>query len=154
MDYNLDMVRNLLKDHGYKFTNQRWEVYEVFLNHRDKHLSSEEVYEIVSKKDGEIGIATVYRTVQLFEELGLLYKISFDDQVARYELKETGKGHYHHHLICLKCHKVMEVELDHLDQLESEIEQKEDFLIMDHNLKFYGYCSDCKDSVKGDAREE
>ncbi|MDO5713710.1 MAG: Fur family transcriptional regulator [Tissierellia bacterium] len=149
-----DDVRKLLKDNGYKFTNQRWEVYRVFENNKEKHLSSEEVFDIVSKENDDIGIATVYRTVQLFEELGVLYRITFDDGVARYELKDTSEAHYHHHLICLNCNKVIEVELDLLDNLEEEIEKLKQFKIVDHNLKFYGYCEDCKDSVKGEKNEK
>ena len=151
MDRAEEFVKELLKSKGYKFTNQRVEIYRVFLENKGKHLSCEDVYEIVSKKDSEIGIATVYRTVQLFDELGVLYSISFDDQTTRYELKDETDKHYHHHVICLSCGKVIEVEYDFLDALEDTIEKKESFKIVDHNLKFYGYCADCqKKGVKNE----
>lgn len=150
MSLNIDYVKQVLKDNGYKFTNQRSEIYNVFLNNESDHLSSEEVYDIVSKEDPEIGIATVYRTLQLFEELDILYKISFDDGVARYEIKNNDSTHRHHHLICLDCGRVIEVKLDLLDSLESEIEKEEDFKIVDHNLKFYGYCNNCNKRHKGE----
>ncbi|EFI42439.1 Fur family transcriptional regulator [Peptoniphilus sp. oral taxon 386] len=143
MELNVEYVKNVLKNNGYKYTNQRAEVYNVFLNHRDEHLSTEDVFAYVSKEDPEIGIATVYRTLMLFEELGVLYKISFDDGVARYEIKTVGEGHRHHHLVCLDCGGITEVKLDLLDSLEEEIENDEKFKIVDHNLKFYGYCKDC-----------
>ena len=143
MDLNSDYVKKALKDKGYKFTNQRSEIYNIFLEHKDSHLSTEEVFEYVSRVNPDIGIATVYRTLQLFEELNVLYKISFDDGVARYEIKSSISEHRHHHLICLDCGKVIEVKLDLLDSLEDEIESEESFKIVDHNLKFYGYCKEC-----------
>ncbi len=143
MDLNSDYVKKALKDKGYKFTNQRSEIYNIFLEHEDSHLSTEEVFEYVSRVNPDIGIATVYRTLQLFEELNVLYKISFDDGVARYEIKSSSSEHRHHHLICLDCGKVIEVKLDLLDSLEDEIESEESFKIVDHNLKFYGYCKEC-----------
>ena len=144
MDRAENVVKDLLKSRGLKYTNQRVEIYRVFMENRGKHLSCEDVYEIVSKKDGDIGIATVYRTVQLFDELGVLYSISFNDQITRYELKDETDKHYHHHAICLKCGKVIEVEYDLLDALEEKIENKENFKIIDHNLKFYGHRADCQ----------
>lgn len=154
MNSKLEFVKETLKNKGYKYTSQRAEVFEVFLNNKDKHLSTEEVFEILSKVNKEIGIATVYRNVQLFEELGILDKITFDDGIGRYELRSENEDHYHHHLICLKCNKVLEVKIDLLDDLEEEIEKAEDFQIVDHNLKFYGYCSQCKNNVKGEMKWE
>lgn len=117
---------------------------EAILKFSEEHLSSEEIYNIVSKDNPEIGIATVYRTMQLLEKLDIVYKLNFDDGFSRYELNLGTGDHHHHHLICLNCGKVMEVELDLLDFLEKEIEKDKKFSIVDHNVKFYGYCSDCK----------
>lgn len=152
MNLNSDYVKKVLKEKGFKFTNQRAEIYNVFLKHEGSHLSTEEVYEYVSKEDPEIGIATVYRTLQLFEELDVLYRISFDDGVARYEIKSNESVHRHHHLICLDCGKVIEFKLDLLDGLEDEIQKDEGFKIVDHNLKFYGYCKDCYNKNKGEIK--
>ncbi len=71
----------------------------------------------------EIGLATVYRTVQLFDELDILVKHNFEDGKNRYELSQRGKDHDHHHLICLKCGKVSEVEEDLLDILEDSLKR-------------------------------
>lgn len=153
MELNTNYVKEVLKKNGYKFTTQRADIYDVFLNHTDSHLSTEEVYKFVSEINSDIGIATVYRTVMLFEELGILYKISFDDGVSRYEIKEDEVGHRHHHLICLECGNVSEVKIDLLESLEVEIEEHEKFKIVDHNLKFYGYCKNCYDKEKNKERK-
>ena len=87
MDLNTDPVKKILKDAGYKYTKQRARVYEVFLKNQDKHLTTEEVYNLVAEKDPEMGIATIYRTVQLFHKLGILDQIAFDDNILRYELR-------------------------------------------------------------------
>lgn len=147
--YTNDYIKDVLKKNGHKYTNQRAEIYNVFLNNPGKHLSTEDVYDEILKTNPETGIATVYRTLLLFEQLEILYKISFDDGVVRYEIKSQDSTHRHHHLICLKCSKVIEVKLDLLDDLENKIEKNENFKIIDHNLKFYGYCDDCRDN-KGD----
>jgi Fur family ferric uptake transcriptional regulator len=141
---NSDNVKEILKDNGYKYTGQRAKIFDVFVKHSDKHLSTEDVYDYISKDFPEIGIATVYRTLMLFEKLEILYKISFDDGVVRYEIKSSESGHRHHHLICLNCQKIIEVKLDLLDSLEKKIEETENFKIVDHNLKFYGYCEECQ----------
>ncbi|MDO5041663.1 MAG: transcriptional repressor [Peptoniphilus sp.] len=133
-----DYIRDVLKESGHKYTNQRVEIYNVFLNNPGKHLSTEDVYAEILKTHPEIGIATVYRTLMLFEQLDILYKISFDDGVIRYEIKSQDSSHRHHHLICLNCSKVIEVKLDLLDDLEDKIENSENFKITDHNLKLYG----------------
>jgi len=143
MEANDNYIKNVLKNNGYKYTHQRAKIYDVFLKNRDHHLSTEDVFEYLKKDNPEIGIATVYRTLMLFEELGILYKISFDDGVIRYEIKTSNSVHRHHHLICLNCGRVIEFKLDLLDDLEAEIEKVENFKIVDHNLKFYGYCENC-----------
>lgn len=143
-------MENIIKDYerilqkeGYKLTNQRKDILNAMFENRHEHLSSEDVYEITSKDNPELGIATVYRTLQLFEKLNIVYKISFGDGCSRYELNLGTEAHHHHHLICLKCGKVSEVKLDLLEALEDEIEREVNFKIVDHNVKFYGYCQEC-----------
>ncbi|WP_071027845.1 Fur family transcriptional regulator [Peptoniphilus raoultii] len=146
-------VKDVLKEHGYKYTWQRDTVYKVFCDHIDEHLTTEEVYKYISDKNPEIGIATVYRTLQLFHKLGILDQITFEDNIVRYELKLKNKGHRHHHLICLNCGKITEVNVDKLDAIEEEIKNKYKFEIVDHSLKVMGYCEDCQKKL-GDVDEK
>ncbi|AIS52336.1 ferric uptake regulation protein Fur [Thermoanaerobacter kivui] len=139
----IEEFKERLKKKGYKLTTQRRVILDVIMENREKHLSSEEIYDLVKGKYPEIGLATVYRTLQLFEGLGIIYKLNFDDGRSRYELYHD-ENHQHHHLICLKCGTVIEMEGDLLENLEEAIEQTKDFEIVDHNVKFFGYCSKCR----------
>ena len=143
MDLNINQFKGILQKEGYKLTNQRRDILKAIIDNFQEHLSSEDVYNIVSKENPEIGIATVYRTMQLFEKLNIVYKINFDDGLSRYELNLGTENHHHHHLICLGCGKVIEVKLDLLEALEDEIENDVCFKILDDNVKFYGYCNEC-----------
>lgn len=141
-----DKLKEKLKEKGFKLTTQRRGILDVIMENKNKHLSSEEIYDLVKRKYPEIGLATVYRTLQLFEELGLVYKLNFDEGRNRYELYQED-AHQHHHLICLKCGNVIEMEGDLLEDLEKLIEKTKNFEIVDHNVKFYGYCSNCRNKV-------
>ncbi|MBR2774379.1 MAG: transcriptional repressor [Selenomonadaceae bacterium] len=148
--FRVEDLRGKLSASGYKTTPQREEILKIFVEHSEwHHMSAEDVYNILRKKDSEIGLATVYRALDLLSELGILVRMDFGDGCARYELNTTDpKVHHHHHLICLKCKKVIEFEEDLLDELETDIAKKSGFQILNHEVKFFGYCSDCL--AKGD----
>lgn len=137
-------LKDKLKEKGLKLTPQRRSILDVIVENKGNHLSTEEIYEIVKKRCPEIGLATVYRTMQMFDEADMVYKHNFNDGRSRYELN-LNEDHQHHHLICTKCGRVVEVEEDLLEQLEHEIEKKYNFEVVNHNVKFYGYCRICKD---------
>jgi Fur family transcriptional regulator, ferric uptake regulator len=131
------------KDH--KLTPQRRLILQVLLENKTEHLSAEEIYNLARQKDKNIGIATIYRTLELLEEIGIVHKCNFGDGRERYEPSLEGQEeHQHHHLICLGCRKILEVEEDLLNQLEQLIVEKIGFKIVDHRVQFYGYCRDCR----------
>ena len=137
-------LREKIKEHKYKFTTQRQDILKVFVESDENHMSAEDVYNAVKVIQPDIGLATVYRTLDLFVELGLLKKLDFGDGRSRYELFDDNMPHVHHHLICLGCGTIKEFEYDMLDPLEQIIEEEERFQIVDHVLKFYGYCRKCR----------
>ena len=142
--FALQDLRGKLYERGYKMTPQRKQILQIFVEHPE-HLSAEDVYNILREQDSEIGLATVYRALDLLSELGILVKIDFGDGCARYELNTADPNvHHHHHLICVKCKKVIEVEEDLLDDLEATISKKSGFQILNHEVKFFGYCKDCQ----------
>ncbi|MBR6012390.1 MAG: transcriptional repressor [Selenomonadaceae bacterium] len=141
-------LRKKLSENNYKMTPQRKGILQVFVDYPEEHLSAEEVHEILQKEDFDFGLATVYRNVELLNELGILAKVDFGDGCTRYELSTTDpEVHDHHHLICMNCKKVIEFEEDLLEGLESFIEEKSGFKIVNHEVKFFGYCSKCKNKI-------
>ena len=137
-----ESICSLLRNHSYKVTPQRQTILQTFLGHADSHLSAEEVYMLVKHQNPEIGLATVYRTLDLLAEIGVLLKNDFGDGRSRYEFSRKDE-HHHHHLICLSCGNVSEFDDDLLESLEAVIIKRNQFKIMDHDLKFYGYCKLC-----------
>lgn len=141
----VEVAKEILSKNGYKSTEPRKILLEFLDDDENKHMSCDEIYEKVSKDHPNIGIATVYRNMQLFEELDIAMKLTLDDGVGRYEFKNLQDDvHQHHHLVCLNCNKLIEVKEDMLCEIEEELEQEHNFQITDHDLKFYGYCEDCK----------
>ena len=141
---NATAFKEKLQQKGYKLTTQRRAVLDILMQNSGEHLSTEEIYSLVKEKFPEIGLATVYRTVQLFEELRIVNRLNFDDGCSRFELYVDNENHHHHHLICEKCNRVLEVENDLLEDIESEIERKYNFKVKNHKVTFYGHCQECE----------
>ena len=140
----MDILKEKLKETGFKITPQRRAIVDILLKNNSEHLSSEEIYDLVRVECPEIGLATVYRTMQLLDEVGVISKLNLDDGCIRYELNlDKDDCHNHHHLICKKCGKIMEVKEDLLDSIENQIQELYKFNIVDHDVKFYGTCEDC-----------
>lgn len=137
--------KDMLKEKGLKVTNQRVAILKTLAGCPGEHLTTEEIYDLVKPEFPEIGLATVYRTLQLLLELGLIDKVNLDDGYVRYEmtLENDENTHHHHHLICLKCGKVFSFEDDLLEELEGRIRVSMDFLVVNHEVKLYGYCKEC-----------
>lgn len=141
----MDLLKERLKETGFKITPQRRAIVEILLKHKDKHLSSEEIYDLVRVECPEIGLATVYRTMQLLDDVGAISKLNLDDGCIRYELDlDDSDAHNHHHLICKNCGCIIEVKEDLLESIEEQIQKIYKFNILDHDVKFYGLCEDCK----------
>lgn len=147
--FGVQDLRAKLSERGYKMTPQRKEILKIFVEHPDKHhMSAEDVYSLLRESDSEIGLATVYRALDLLSELGILVQVEFGDGCARYELNTADpKVHHHHHLICVKCKRVIEFEEDLLDDLEATIAEESGFRILNHEVKFFGYCKDCQSQM-------
>lgn len=142
-----DAFKKLLKEKGLKVTGQRLLVLEIMAAHPGEHLTAEEIFDLARAKSPEIGLATIYRALQVLVDLNVIDKISFDDGFARYELgRELGReGHHHHHAICLGCKAVFSLEEDLLDPLEQNLLERFGFLVTDHEVKLYGYCRSCRE---------
>ncbi|WP_430534025.1 Fur family transcriptional regulator [Listeria rocourtiae] len=148
MEGRIQRIKSQLHEASYKLTPQREATVRILLENEKDHLSAEDVYLRVKNISPDIGLATVYRTLELLTELRVVDKINFGDGVARYDLRKEGAKHFHHHLVCLECGSVEEIQEDLLDDVEKIVEQKWDFLVKDHRLTFQGICTVCKASMK------
>ncbi|MGI6574415.1 MAG: Fur family transcriptional regulator [bacterium] len=142
-------IAERLREKDFRLTPQRQAILETLIVHQDEHLTAEDIFKIAKDKYPDLGLATVYRTLELFAELGVIYKLQFNEDYSRYEYNPDGDKHSHHHLVCIQCGEITEFDQDLLEHLEAEITRKNDFKITDHSLRFYGYCSKCSKAKKG-----
>ncbi|MCR1900642.1 Fur family transcriptional regulator [Ligilactobacillus apodemi] len=140
---SLDKIEEKLHAKGFKLTPQRRATIAILLEHKESHLSAEEVYSLLQKKHPEVGLATVYRTLDVLTEIEIVNRINFEDGVARFDLKTDDGQHFHHHLVCNNCGRVIEIHEDMLFDVEQRIKHQYHFEITDHRLTFLGICQDC-----------
>ena len=119
---------------GVKLTAQRKIIAQIMSDSSD-HPDVDELYKRVSKIDSKISIATVYRTVKLFEEIGILAKHDFKGGKARYE--ELSEGH-HDHLIDIKTGEIIEFVDEDIEKLQKKVAEKYGYDLVDHKLELYG----------------
>ncbi len=127
-------IEQLCIDKGMKMTGQRRVIAQV-LSESEDHPDVEEVYRRSTEADPRISIATVYRTVRLFEEASILERHDFGDGRSRYE--EVSENH-HDHLIDIQSGKVMEFHNDEIEVLQEKIARKHGYKLVDHRLELYG----------------
>lgn len=129
---------------GLKNTPQRRVIVEVFFK-QGKHLTTEELYNVVRQCDPNIGQATVYRTLKLLCEAGLAKEQHFGETTARYEPIEDDS--HHDHLICNACGKNLEVIDDNIERLQEDLARRHGFTLTSHRMILFGVCSDCRKSA-------
>ena len=129
-----DSIEKKCIDKGVKLTDQR-KIIAKAMSESNDHPDVDELYKRVSKIDSKISIATVYRTVKLFEEVGILTKHEFRGGKARYE--ELNEGH-HDHLIDIKSGEIIEFVDNEIEKLQKKVAEKHGYTLVDHKLELYG----------------
>ena len=129
-----DSIEQKCLDKGVKLTDQRKIIAKIMSESSD-HPDVDELYKRASKIDSRISIATVYRTVKLFEESGILAKHEFKGGKARYE--ELNESH-HDHLIDVKTGEIIEFVDDEIEKLQKKVAEKYGYELVDHKLELYG----------------
>jgi len=138
-----------IKEYNAKITPQRIEILNLFLNNNEEHFTAEEILKKLD--DSKTGQATVYRTLELFCSAGILRKVNFkNEEFTRYDLLDLNKKHFHHHLVCNNCGKVIEIDDDLLDHIENKVQNDYHFKIINHELIIKGICLNCQ---RGDPNE-
>ena len=138
----MDRLEKLCIAKGMRMTEQRKVIARV-LSLADDHPDVEEIHRRASEIDANISIATVYRTMRLFEESGVVERHDFQDGRARYE--EATETH-HDHLIDLRSGDVIEFVNDEIEALQKRIAEEHGYKLVDHRLELYGVPLDKKDS--------
>ncbi len=130
---------DVLKEHGYRLTPQRLLILQI-LHKAETHISAEEIYEDMRKVYPTANISTVYRTLELLEKLGLVTKTDMGDGIMRYHHAEKGE---HHHLVCEKCGKTIEIKAEEIKDFEKFLKDKYKFHPKIKHLVIFGRCEDC-----------
>ncbi|GAB59758.1 MULTISPECIES: ferric iron uptake transcriptional regulator [Rheinheimera] len=131
-----------LRKAGLKVTLPRVKILEILQDPKNQHISAEDVYKLLLEIGEDIGLATVYRVLNQFDDAGILTRHHFEGGKSVFEL--TG-GSHHDHLVCLKCGKVIEFEDDVIEAKQLEIAEKNGIKLTHHSLYLYG---ECKDTVQ------
>jgi len=135
---------------GCRLTMPRKVVIQILLETKG-HLSANEIYKETIKRIPSIGMTTIYRTLDLLIQIGLVQKFDFGDKKTRYEMTNSAKEtEYHHHLICVRCKSIIdyndyaEQELQLMKEIEKTLSKKYAFEITHHTIYFYGLCKKCR----------
>jgi Fur family ferric uptake transcriptional regulator len=129
-----------LKEHGYKLTPQRRAVVRAIVTSQD-HLTPAALYQKVRQTHPDIGLTTVYRTLEILSRLELICELHAGGSCRSYT---TGVPEHHHHLICSNCGEVIDFAGYHLTELEQRLSRETGFEIEGHLLEFTGLCQNCQ----------
>lgn len=139
-EYHLQEAVSRLRGRAYKLTTPRLAILS-YMAAAPGHPDVGEIYRGVSAENPGIGLATVYRTVDLFLTIGILRALTLKGGPIRYELSRSGD--HHHHLICTACGLITEFNSCNFGLIAGEIEQETRYRIHDHSLEAYGHCTRC-----------
>jgi Fur family transcriptional regulator, peroxide stress response regulator len=128
----------VLREHGLQVTYQRLAIYQSLLDSKD-HPSAEDIYQQVRRRFPMISLGTVYKTLERFHEVALIQRVSPMTDVARYEAKTTA----HHHLICLECQTIVDLEDPTLDE-KIQLPEENGFQVLRRQVVIQGLCPLCR----------
>jgi len=134
-----DVIIRKLRDDGHKITPQRLAIAKI-LAKSEGHPSVENIHGQIKKDFPTMSLATVYRNILLIKSLGEVLEIGFPDGSNRYD---GNRPYPHPHVICIRCKKIIDPDLDSLDEMKKEVAEETNFKILNHRLDFFGICSDC-----------
>lgn len=140
----LRMSRNLNYAKPWAVTTQRELILDI-LQEAGAHIDAKEVYRRANERDPRISIATVYRSLRLFKETGLIDERRLGQMRCCYEIKRRGE---HHHLICRGCGRIVEVEGPLIQQLVMQLQRENRFHVTKAELCLEGYCEACEENQR------
>ena len=145
MNETIEYIKKLFKKKGYKFTIQKETILEVLLENKE-HKNAKQIHDKV--KNQNIGITTVYRTLNLFTELDIVKEINISG-TSYYEIKIFSKNPFHIHFKCFKCNSIIDINNKDINlnclYLKQKVESVSNLDIYDINIMFTGLCKSCKE---------
>ena len=136
-------AREILREKGLKSTVQRLAVVHVLHTSR-KSLSVGEIHDEVKKMLGTTGLATIYRTLEMFEDLGLVKRLHFPDGGHGYAFSQ---GEHVHHMVCVDCRGVFDFPECPVESFDYASVEKQGFRVKDHSVQFFGQCVKCAEAA-------
>lgn len=130
-----------LRSRSRKVTAARQAILEI-LRRQPHPLTNREIHSALTGRNCDL--ATIYRSMHLLEEMGIVKRFDFGDGVGRYELVGEGDDGHHHHLVCVRCSQIVEIEECFPRELEEEIAARNGFKSITHKLEFFGVCPRCQ----------
>ena len=141
MERKVEKFEERIHSSGYKLTPQRKAVLDVLLKNRNHPLTPEGVYQEVKRFHPEVGLTTVYRSLELLKEIKIANHIHFHEGTDRYEVDHQK---HHHYLVCLNCGRIEKKDVCLFKKMQEELKKMTNFRITEHCLTFFGYCKKCQ----------
>ena len=142
--YTATSLKAELNERGWRLTPQRETILNVFKHLPEgKHLSAEELYELLETEGEIISLSTIYRTVKLMARMGILRELELAEGHKHYELNQPYP-HHHHHLICVRCNTTIEFKNDSILKIGNRQAQKEGYHLLDCQLTIHAICPACQ----------
>ncbi len=138
-------IASELRRYGYRATPQRIAIYDALWKSGD-HPTALDIHKYVAMRDPTISLGTVYNTLRLFADLGLVREMGLRDGSTRYDPRVDG----HVNLICTRCGSVVDFHFDGVRGLKEAIRSKTDFTVHSDSVEVYGLCASCSRSVRGE----
>ena len=143
--YKEEDLKKIIRSMGLKITDQRLLIitclHDAEVKLGERHVTAQELYERVVKRDPSVGFATVYRFLRDLANKNFVTEVRMGGQASRYEL--TTKEH-HDHLTCTNCGKIVEFENKKIEKLQEQVAEYFGFVLTNHILELYGLCSSCQ----------
>lgn len=140
---HLEYFEKIIIDNGIIMTPQRRAILDVLFTNRKRHLTVEEIWHQAKNIFSQIGIPTVYRTVNQLESIGILYKIMVQGNCCKYQLTDHEEKNKHRHFICTRCGSITDIYLPEMSMTEQQIENRYHVKIENQNIIYYGLCTQC-----------
>jgi Fur family ferric uptake transcriptional regulator len=134
------IFKDIFREKKLRLSHPRFLIYQE-LSDAETPLSPQELYQCLLKKRRKIGLTSIYRALDLFESLGILFKI-INGSSIKYKLCESQN--HHHHIICKACGDVVELNFCDISDWSKKVMESTGYQVVDHQLNFYGLCKACR----------